>query len=138
MRVPTASRSSNVGLLAATGIVGVVTGLVLPTLLCRLFTNKKEDNKEDDGPQPSTDPHAVRSGLASKSIRLDQSELQTLLSQIIDQAAAIIMPYGGSLSHLAIIARAAKCPAIFGCKEAVLQIPEGTEITLQTDGSIKL
>lgn len=76
-----ASRPSNAVLLAVTGAVGVVTGFVLQTVLCRIFPKKSDGH-------PSTDPHAVRSGLASPlSIRLARSQLEFLLSQIIDRAA---------------------------------------------------
>ena len=42
--------------------------------------------QRDDEGRPSTDPHAVRSGLASSlSIRLARSQLEALLSEIIEQ-----------------------------------------------------
>lgn len=73
------SQPSNALFLAAG--VGVVTGLVLPALI-RCLQQKNHDGNS------VSDPHAVRSGLLSaSSIRLARSQLDSLLSQIIDRAA---------------------------------------------------
>ena len=46
------------------------------------------------------------------------------------------MPFGGQLSHLAIVSREAKMPAIFGIGQAVTELPDGLVVTMQKDGRI--
>ncbi len=58
------------------------------------------------------------------------------IARYFDRIRGILMPFGGQLSHLAIVSREAKMPAIFGIGQAVTELPDGLVVTMQKDGRI--
>ncbi|MEO0393515.1 MAG: PEP/pyruvate-binding domain-containing protein [Pseudomonadota bacterium] len=59
-------------------------------------------------------------------------------AQYFNQAKAIVLPHGGQLSHLAIVARSAKMPAIFSAGPDIMTVENGTTIRLEPDGGIHI
>ena len=52
---------------------------------------------------------------------------------LFPRAAAVVMEVGGAMCHAAVVAREMGVPAVFGVREAMARLPEGTVV--EVDGA---